>query len=397
MGSRVIIGGALERAAAARIDALTRELSMREPQNGTLQSGSAGHALLFAYAHRRFPDRGWDTVAQRRLDHALATLADAPPADPWLVSGLSGIAWVAAHLGRERLVEAPDLAAVDETLLGLVQSNWPAHYDLLGGLGGIALYACESPHPLASSLLEAIVRRLDAAAEHSSRGATWRTEPARLRLSRFREVADGILDLGVAHGAAGLLTALATAALRGTDGARRLLDEVTRWLIDQRLPPGSAALFPWHADGVEPARAGWCYGDPGIAAALAAAGDAVGDASWLAVACDAVRATASATSSGLSVRAAGLCHGVAGLAHLFGRLYRTTGNAEAASMARLWLERAVAAQIGPEIPSDLFNGAVGVALALLGAIDERDPSWDRVLAVSVGGAEQFDVAETGRA
>jgi hypothetical protein len=99
---------------------------------------------------------------------------------------------------------------------------------------------------------------------------------------------------------------------------------------------------------------------------------------------------------------AGLCHGAAGLGHLFNRLYQATAEPWLAEAARFWLARTLEMrQSGHGIggyqawsPGDdgslswraepgLLTGAAGIALALLAAMTAIEPAWDRVLLVAI--------------
>jgi hypothetical protein len=98
---------------------------------------------------------------------------------------------------------------------------------------------------------------------------------------------------------------------------------------------------------------------------------------------------------------AGLCHGTAGLAHLYGRMYQLTGEGVLADAAVSWAERTVAlcgpavdamaagqpAATTPDRPwngQGLLEGAAGIALALLAASLPAEPVWDQMLLVSTG-------------
>jgi hypothetical protein len=94
----------------------------------------------------------------------------------------------------------------------------------------------------------------------------------------------------------------------------------------------------------------------------------------------------------------GLCHGALGLAHLFHRFYRASGEPRFAAAARAWLghgldlrrpggvggfEALIEGEHG-EPPrwrpsADFLGGAAGVGLALLAAIRSDEPGWDRLL------------------
>jgi hypothetical protein len=98
---------------------------------------------------------------------------------------------------------------------------------------------------------------------------------------------------------------------------------------------------------------------------------------------------------------AGLCHGAAGLAHLFNRMFQATGDPALGEAARGWYARTldarrpgrgiggIAARVsesdgGSRWVADpgLLTGAAGVALALLAGVSSVDPAWDRLLLVS---------------
>jgi hypothetical protein len=99
---------------------------------------------------------------------------------------------------------------------------------------------------------------------------------------------------------------------------------------------------------------------------------------------------------------ASLCHGAAGLAHLFNRIHHSTGDVACADAARRWFARALdmrspgeglagyryrARPRDPdsEVRDDpgLVTGVAGIGLALLGAITTVEPAWDRMLLASL--------------
>lgn len=153
-----------------------------------------------------------------------------------------------------------------------------------------------------------------------------------------------------------------------------------------------------------PTRLAWCYGDPGVAAALLATARAVGDEGWERQAGRVALDAAARSEDKAGVQDAGLCHGSAGLGHLFNRLYQATGEEPLAAAARRWFESCLdfpqaghdgvagyaswspvggAGELGWTDDPGFLTGAAGVGLALLAATGEIEPAWDRVLAISL--------------
>ena len=93
-----------------------------------------------------------------------------------------------------------------------------------------------------------------------------------------------------------------------------------------------------------------------------------------------------------------LCHGAAGIAHLFNRLYQDTGDDELADGARRWYTLLLAARtadrgvggfmawqpasdgrMGWAAVPGFLSGSAGIAMALLAATTPLAPDWDRIL------------------
>jgi lantibiotic modifying enzyme len=93
----------------------------------------------------------------------------------------------------------------------------------------------------------------------------------------------------------------------------------------------------------------------------------------------------------------GLCHGIAGIAHLFNRLYQASGDARLGDAARRWFRRLIdlrytrpglagfwsASSPAESGDATFLTGVTGVGLALLGAATSIEPEWDRVLLTDV--------------
>ena len=148
--------------------------------------------------------------AESLLNAAIRGLQREPLA-PSLYDGYAGIGWLAAHFTR--LFDRADdeaFAEVDSALTSLAtQSSRPIQYDLISGLVGIGVYFLERlPHPRARNGLRCVATALESLAICDDHGARWLTPPQLLGPSQRPIAPSGLYNLGVAHGAAGIIGVL---------------------------------------------------------------------------------------------------------------------------------------------------------------------------------------------
>jgi lantibiotic modifying enzyme len=378
-----------------------------------LESGRAGLALFYAYLARSTGDRAAGQQAGRLL---MSALDAAPRAEigPSLWGGIAGLDWEAAHLQRLGPAKCDRAQAFAQWANGRLAAalRQPAgtgplgHYDLISGLVSVGIAALERlPDPAAAALVEQIVMLLDERAERRAEGITWWTAPE--HTGRRDEAPHGWYNLGVAHGVPGVIgfLGLVCEANVAATTARPLLDGAVGWLLSQRRSFENGACFPIYlGEGIEPTpgRLSWCYGDPGIAAALLVAARAVAEPAWERQAITLALAAAERTPEASGVRDASLCHGALGVGHIFNRLWQSTGEVRLADAARFWLARGLAMRR----PADklggfhavmlgeggrparriafrgLLMGSAGIGLALLAATSDVEPGWDRIFLLS---------------
>jgi lantibiotic modifying enzyme len=410
-----LLQGAMAAAAREAVEAILADLSagMAEdrprdaeaPVLSPLASGPAGIALFFAYAHLAFPDRGLDDLCLQALRESLAAVS-ATTLAPALFSGFTGVGWLLRHL-EERIFEADeDLGAeVESTLLqGLAAypNIWAP--ELIAGLSGFGLYFLERlPGERARQGAEEVIAQLAATAEEKDGAISWFTAANRVSPLQRELFPAGYYNLGVSHGIPGPIGFLAAAHRQGVapDEARRLAAGAVRWLLAHRLPEETGSTFPGYVGpGIEPAptRLAWCYGDPGVAAVLLSAARSFGREDWEREALAAARLAAGRRENVAGVADAGLCHGAGGLAHIFHRLFRATGDETLREAALFWLGRTLEMRqpgrgpggfrsssfddAGQEVLTEepgFLIGAAGIGLALLAAISPVEPEWDRLL------------------
>jgi hypothetical protein len=382
----------------------------RSAERAPLAGGRAGLAVLYGYLAAARPG-DVDRKAAVRLLHQAVDEVSSVRMPPSLYGGFSGVAWVMAHLeGRLADSGAGDANAdVDDVLIDFLgQSPWRRDYDLVSGLVGFGVYAIERlPRPTAVECLKRVIDRLEEIAERSPQGISWFTGPELLFAEQLERRPGGYYNLGVAHGVPGVIALLGAACAAGVapTKARALLGGAVAWLEAQRLPAHMGSVFPaLLGPGIEPAasRSAWCYGDPGIAAALLVAARSVAEPAWERRALATALRAAQRAPEEAGVVDAGLCHGAAGLGHLFNRMFQSTGEKRLGEAARFWLRRAlelrrpgqgVAGFSAWDLGEDgtltwladpgILTGAAGIGLALLAAATSIEPSWDRMLLVSI--------------
>ena len=379
-------------------------------ENASLAGGKAGLAVFFAYLAQAWGITEYVEKVVAFLNQAVQAVADLEM-PPSLFSGFTGVAWAVEHL-QGRLLDpaaADDGEAIDEALLTyLDRSPRAGAFDLVSGLVGFGAYALERlPRPTAARCLERVVDRLDEMAEHTPEGITWFTPPAALQPRLREQFPFGCYNLGVAHGVPGVIGLLGEfCASGGASGrARGLLDGAVAWLQRQELTRDEGAGFPRFAGPGSPrvpSKLAWCYGDPAIAAVLLRAARWANEPAWEHDAIRIAQTAAARPPDQAGVSDTGLCHGTAGLGHLFNRLFQATGEPKLQEAARFWLERTLALRVpGQGVagfaamtvgrddkpcwvaePGILMGGA-GIALALLAAVTPLEPAWDRMLLVAI--------------
>ncbi|HET9252578.1 MAG TPA: lanthionine synthetase C family protein [Candidatus Eisenbacteria bacterium] len=376
----------------------------------SLSGGSSGLAIFYHELAQRWPESGFDALRDRYWNAAIDSLANSQYPIPNLYSGFTGVGWATAFLSPEDPAEtgADDAhEELEEALLESLKSvRDPADYDLINGPSGWGLYALERwPHPRAIRALELTVDFFEQRAERVSEGIRWHTAPQLLPEWQREQSPNGYYNMGLSHGMPGVWVLLAHTFVRGIRprASQELLEGSVRWGLAQKWSGDNPTAFPSMVN-EEPAtppavRLAWCYGDLGVASALHLAGQLTQRADWMEEAVSIVRRASTLTHEVSRNVDCGLCHGTAGVAHVFNRFYHATGEEAFAKAAAYWIGVTLDMRvdgIGPgryaawrheptpgwHAMAGLLEGSSGIGLALLTAIGRREPSWDRFLYIS---------------
>jgi len=376
--------------------------ALRRSNGAQFAPGAALRAVGFAYASKQWPERNFSDVVNAELELSAARLRQ-EDLSVALFGGLAGVGWAFEHLVGWFLDPEEDATEEIEAKLLLELRSWRGTYDLIGGLVGVGTYALERlPRGRSEDCILAILDRLEEIGDRRN-GLSWHTKPEWLSAEQRVSSPQGHWDLGLAHGAAGVICFLSAAARAGNSRlasrATALLGEATAWFAQQALLVETSFFATILRRGQVPKRTrlAWCYGDAGCLAAIVAA-SAINDS--LVPLCNEVSRFAASrrdlTEAG--VVDFGLCHGTAGLAQCFSRISQHQRAPEAIETAAYWAEQTSGAHrpddglgyrsfhktthdspVTWEDDPSYLTGTIGIALQLLGASSAHEPNWDRMM------------------
>jgi hypothetical protein len=388
-----------------------------------IAEGDAGLALMCGYVDACLPGERWDATAHEFMAVAARAGERVQFLPAGIFSGVSGLAFATSLLGREgtryqRLLRAledallPRVAALADALKRAPNGIAVSHFDAISGLSGVGAYLLRRrARREMRATLEGVLTALVELTMPAGGPPRWHT-PANLLgdEAMAREFPYGNLNCGLAHGIPGPLTLMALALCEGVE-VRGQADAVRRtcdWLVAHRADdewgvswPTAVPLGP--AGGREPdppilrpSRSAWCYGSPGVARSLWLAGEALSEPALRSLAVEAMEAVYRRPMGARNIDSPTFCHGVAGLLQITLRFAHDTGLAVFADATRTLVEQLLAAY-RPDRPLGYYSlepgdnpvdrpgvldGASGVAMVLLAAATDTEPSWDRLFLLS---------------
>ncbi len=364
---------------------------------GRRQIGELGDRALYrAYLAQDGAVEDTDDAVSTALAAAVTKFAS-HGAGVGLFDGAAGIGWYVEHLAggdtATQVCTSVDLALVKQL------EDWNADYDLISGLAGMGVYALERGEA-GRSLATRVLEVLEKTAVEREGGAAWFTKPELLPPWQREVAPEGYWNLGLAHGIPGVIALLARYVRHGVekDRAAALLDRAMTYMLAVQ-PPRDQGRYPgWlPSDRQATLRVAWCYGDLGASIAMLSAAIERKRDDWRAEAMTIATRCARTPFESAEVKDCGICHGAAGAAHLFGRVFHATREPVFRDAAVRWLDQTLAMrndhpfagfpsattnEANPwEADASMLTGAPGVALVIHALISDVEPSWDRMLLV----------------
>ncbi len=213
------------------------------------------------------------------------------------------------------------------------------------------------------------------------------------------------VHLGMAHGIAGILNLIAKTRIAGfyttetetnIHGGLQLITSLkNKYASTQGCYPGSIT----NGTAATGSRMAWCHGDLGIAVCFWFAWKATGKEDYKHEAIRILDFSCTLSYNDSGVKDAGLCHGSAGVAQIFRRMYWETGNLRYLEASNKWIQSTLDFARypdgyagyktfrpgefgGPHAEYGLLSGISGIGLSLLSALSNEPTDWDSVLLIS---------------
>lgn len=318
--------------------------------------------------------------------------------------GSSGVMWLLNYYKEQRAFAFDfegTLLAYDRSLVSLV-AHYKDNLDPMHGLLSIGKYLLQRHNEYADKGLEQIVDLLYADRQQQEGGSYWESDTKDPDSERH-------VNMGYAHGIPAILVFLGQLYAKGIAPERTgSLLHSTQAYMAQHREPDAPTHFPNFVQGSlvkKNHKIAYCYGDLGISCGLRLLSKLTGNK----------EAEAWAKSAGLNIAGRalgkdpnafqdiGLCHGTAGNAHMFLKLYRKFRHKPFYEAALKQFEDLVALQrqeggiegffsidynhkterYSDTVDFSLINGTVGVGLSILSYLNyDRKNNWDAILALS---------------
>lgn len=386
-----------------KIERILKQQKSKFINNPGLMGGQIGVAIFFFY-YAKLMDK------QEPYDYGMELLSsvfDRINKGFHFHTHASGLAGIGSSI--ELLVENDFLEADTNELLGelddylndrMIQEIKNGHYDFLHGAVGIGFYFLKRKLNVNSrKYLTDLVHELDKISITDEQGIRWVSTISREKNTKVN-------NLSLSHGLASIIAFLGK--LNNEDIAKEKVNELlngsVKYLLNQQLDitKYSSNLPSWVCE-TEPSvysRLAWCYGDLGIGNALWLAGNNANNEKWKEEAIEILlHTTTRREDKNTGVVDAGLCHGTAGIAHIYNRMYNYTAINEFKNSSAYWLTQTLAMAKykdtlsgykvfrtaeygGPYEDFGFLEGIAGIGLALISAISDVEPAWDECLLLS---------------
>lgn len=321
-------------------------------------------------------------------------------------SGISGFLWSLRYLVDNNFLNESEIDIFDQLdpiLFQKMQTDLKLiNWDFLHGAIGLGLYFLKRLHKreckdylkeLVVTLNLIAIKELDGSLKWSS-----------IKYGSNDEI---IYNISLSHGIASIINILVRIYKAGIEEEKceYLIQGAVKFILKQEIDKSIYnSYFPSWAieseNALSGSRLGWCYGDLGIAITIWQAGKVFNNFTWTDKAIEVLKHAATRRDlQANSVMDAGICHGSAGIGHVFYRMWWNTRLPEFKDAADYWFNETLkmayhkdglagyktwySEEYGRwQNEIGLLDGVAGIGLALMTYHYEIEPKWDECLLLS---------------
>lgn len=371
----------------------------------SLMGGNMGISLFLSY-YSSFT--GQDKVREAFNNHFDNLLSEVCNGifNPSFANGISGILYGISMMNENKLSDI-DISHINKYYSLYLYNHMKAqikvgNYDFLHGALGPVLYFLKLNDNVSRERLRVFLELLENSAAYKSDNIIfWTSKEFRTEKS--------IIDLSLSHGISSIIIILTKIFERNIEIQKcsELINKSIAYLLEQQLNHTKyGVFFPsyTYVDSINqtylPSRLAWCYGDLGIAIALWNAGTALKKIEWVNKAIEIFYFSSyRKKTDNTGVIDSCVCHGSAGLAQIFRRIYILTGEKQYKDTSEYWIQKTVdmaiyktyladyrfwqGTQNGWQSAISLLEGISGVGLSLLAYIadDAFYSKWEEILLI----------------
>jgi len=317
--------------------------SYRIDDNIGLLSGQCGVALFYFFCSTQI-NNAYKAKCLKRIEYVLDRINNENQINSFC-TGISGFGWLLEFLKENKIFSSKDILLLndlDNYLFKNMIAEFNNHcYDYLHGAIGYGLYFLKRLYKSnVPSYLSALVYHLEDLGENDSNGCIkWKS------ILDYEKDKRGY-NISLSHGIASIIVILTKIYKSGIEKTKckQLIIGAVKYILKQELVRNKYnSYFPsWSIESderVTSSRLAWCYGDLGIAMAIWQVGQTLNISEWTEIALEILLySTTRKDLKGNFVQDAGICHGTAGIGHLFYRMYWNTKRMEFKIGADYWFD-----------------------------------------------------------
>ena len=380
-------------------------IKIQQPEDEVfgLYSGEFG-LLLFLFYYSRYTKMKKHTVITERYAKQLMGQFIKRTRLHTFCSGLSGILYLFEFLRENEFIDLDVSSAqpvLDNYLVSRMRQDvQQQYYDFMHGALGVGLYFLKKDmHP---EYIQELIDFLYHTAEKDLDRLIFKWES--IVMINERESRNAY-NLALSHGISSIIIFLSRVVNSGIcDGKiTEMLSGAVNYVLSQEKDFSQfGSFFPNciiknSSEPLSKSRLAWCYGDLGIGLALWQAGKAIDKIDWRNKGLEILlQSTQRRNLRENSVMDAEICHGSAGIAMIYRRMYLEAGRNEFLEAISYWIQQTLNFSCfedglagykrfekeGWKNDYSLLTGIAGIGLVLLSYIEDNQQDWDELFLLS---------------